>query len=158
MGTLTHHFRSWLHAGEDRAIAIYNKRYRLKFFLTCCILGGAWMFFFEMRERRGPIVLLGLTAFWLPRALAEGRRAIVFTNTELVYRPPVGRPIRALIAGIQGIKRSKVARLVGPRPSFTTGVLLTMANGETIAMPLDFKERGEILQRLSAVTGKSISE
>jgi len=159
MGSLLHHFRCWLHAGEDGAIVIYNKRYRLKLFLTCCILGAAWMLFPEMRERRGPLILLGLTAFWLPRMLAEGRRAIVFTNMELVYRPPVGGPVRASIAGIQGIKRSQVARLVGyQRLSSTQGMLLTMANGETIAMPLDFKERAEILQRLTVVTGKTISE
>ena len=91
--------------------------------------------------------------------LAKGRRAIVFTNMELVYRPPVGGPVRASIAGIQGIKRSQVARLVGyQRLSSTQGMLLTMANGETIAMPLDFKERAEILQRLTVVTGKTISE
>ena len=148
--------RSWLHAGEEGALIVYNKHYRVKLLLVCCTLATSWAFLPVMRQC--PIGFLVIAAFWLPRTLAEGRRAIIFTNTEVIYRPPFAQPLRTAIAGIQSLKRSKVTLSVGLRAIRGPGVLLTTMTGETTALPLDFKEREEILQRVNAVTGKTVAE
>ena len=108
--------------------------------------------------RQCPIGFLVIAAFWLPRTLAEGRRAIIFTNTEVIYRPPFAQSLCTAIAGIQSLKRSKVTLSFGLRAIRRPGVMLTTMTGETTALPLDFKEREEILQRVSEVTGKTVAE
>jgi hypothetical protein len=106
--------------------------------------------------REYPLCLLLLAAFGLSRTLAEGRRAIIFNESEVLYRPPFGQPVHALINDIQSLKRSKVTLSAGLRPARVSGVLMKMENGETITFPLDFRQHYEILRRLSAITGKRV--
>ncbi len=79
-----------------------------------------------------------------------------FTETEVVYRPPLGPPKRVSFANIQALKRARVLvayilRAV-PRP----GVIVALADGTTETWPLDFEGPDEILPRLSALAGKEI--
>jgi hypothetical protein len=148
--------RAWLRAGEEGALIVYNKHYRVKLLLVCCTLATSWAFPPVMRQC--PIGFLVIAAFWLPRILAEGRRAFIFTNTEVIYRPLFAQPLCTAIAGIQSLKRSKVTLSFGLRAIRRPGVMLTTMTGETTALPLDFKEREEILQRVSEVTGKTVAE
>ena len=132
---------------------VYSKRFLGRLVFQCCAFAMFWVFMPFFRQ-----YLLLLAALITPRVPAEGRRAIIFTQTEVIYRPPFARPISASIAGVQNIKRSKVLISYGLKAYSVPGAVLTMANGETVALPLDFKERDEILRRLSAVTGKEIAE
>jgi hypothetical protein len=92
----------------------------------------------------------------LPRTLIEARRAIIFTNAEIIYRPPLGPPRRVPIAMVQHLTKSRVATSYLLRASGRPGIIITLANGAKEAWPLDFDGRDEILQRLGALTGKAI--
>jgi hypothetical protein len=115
---------------------------------------AAWWFFPDLRRYQ----LATLAAVFLLRTMAEGRRAIVLTQAEVIYRPPLGRPIRTPIAGIQSIRRTRVTVSYGLQPSRVPGVVMNLVNGEVVALPLDFKKQDDLLLRLSAVTGKAIEE
>ena len=69
-------FRSWLHAGEEAAIVVYSKPYRMKLVLQVCAFAAFWTLFPLLR--RYSLGLVTIAAYALPRAAAEGRRAVVF--------------------------------------------------------------------------------
>lgn len=94
--------------------------------------------------------------FALPRTLVEGRRAIIFTEAEVIYRPPLGSPRRVLMAAIQDLAISPVLITYFLRAARRPGMTLTLTDGATEVWPLDFEGRDEILQRLSLLTGKTI--
>jgi hypothetical protein len=146
-------FRTWRHAGEESAVVVYSKAFWGQLVYQCCILlaVGAYI----------PFMRLSLTIIAMlivPRTLAEGRRAVIFNPTEVIYRPPFARPARAPIEGINTLRRSKVTMFYWLRPRRAKGVLIGMADGTKVVLPLDFKGPNEILQRLSAATGKAIQE
>ena len=66
--------------------------------------------------------------------------------------------MRAPIAQIGHLRLSKVTVSYLLRPAFKKGIIVTLADGDELALPLDFKERDEILQRLRAITGKGIDD
>jgi hypothetical protein len=85
-----------------------------------------------------------------------GRRAIIFTETEVVYRPPLGPPRRIPVASIQRIKRSRVLVPYMLRDVTLAGVNLSLEDGTTLDWPLDFEAPEEILKRLSVLAGKTV--
>lgn len=148
--SLGNYFRSWFHAGEERATAKYAKRCWMLLLLESCVFAG---FFLLVREVRWPIVVIMGIA--LPRTLAEGRRAVIFTEVEIIYRPPFGQPRRVPIAAVRALRVCQVVVTYFARPSRRPGVAITLADGTREVWPLDFEEHDEILRRLSALTGKA---
>jgi hypothetical protein len=144
-------FQSWRHAGEEGALAMYCKSVGG---MCLLLVGGFAVFAFVFPQFIWTIVGIGAAA--LCYAFAMGRKAIIFTETEVRYRPIFARPRRVPIAKIQVLKRARVLELILWRPVPRPGVILTLADGTTEAWPLDFEGPGEILQRLSALAGKEI--
>lgn len=143
-------FQSWRHAGEDGALAIYVKGVRWILLLLCCML---ILLFFVLYDKKFILVIAVVT---VPRTALELRRAIIFTDAEVLYRPPFG-PLRCvLVTAIRELRRSPVFVSVFVRASRSPGLVITLSGGATEAWPLDFRDREEILGRLSAITGKAI--
>jgi hypothetical protein len=153
--SLTNDFRRWLHAGEQGAVVVYSKPFGWRLLFQGSIT-VSWLLIPSLH--RLPILPIVMGALMLPRTLAEGRRAIIFTQTEIIYRPPFARPCHFTIGCIQRIKRRRVTVYSGLEPSPVPGVAMTLASGVKELLPLDFKDRAEILRRLSSVTGKAIEE
>jgi hypothetical protein len=147
-------FRRWWHAGEEGALAVHTRPFRARVLLLCIVIVACWAYFPVMQKY--PLCLLLAALLAVPRSVAEGRRAIVFTDTEVRYRPPFAEPWRVRMADIQSLKPFKVTLFTLSRPHRVPGILLTMSGGESIALPLDFMERDEIVQRITAATGKVI--
>lgn len=118
--------------------------------LLCCILT---LSFFVWYDKKYILVIAAVT---LPRTAVEGRRAIIFTDAEVLYRPPFGPPRRVLVTAIRELRRSPVIASMFAQTSRRPGVVMTLSGGATEAWPLDFRDREEILGRLSAITGKAI--
>jgi hypothetical protein len=137
-------FRSWRYAGEEAAVVIYAKSIKKTLLLQCC---GFAVFFLAFQQFIWSLVVVAMIV--LPRTLAEGRRAIIFTETEVIYRPPLGSPRRVLIATIRDLVISPVLITYFLRTARRPGVIMTLRDGATEAWPLDFEGRDEILQRLS---------
>jgi hypothetical protein len=147
---------SWWHAGEEGALVVFTKRVLARFLFVSIAFVGFWIFIPLFHQR--PLALALLAAVALPRVLVEARRAIIFTETQLIYRPPLAGVRRIPIVGIQGLRSAKVARSYLLRAAWVPGVLLRMKTGEMVSLPLDLKERHEILQRLSALVGEPIEQ
>jgi hypothetical protein len=147
--------RSWWRAGEDGAIVVYRRRLSgmiLRMLVALAILAALAPAILRYRNVVLPVVALGVV-----RGAAEFRRAIMFTGTTLIYRPPFAS-IRCIpLGGIAGLRKAFVISSFLLRARWTRGVSLTMTNGETILLPLNFGYRSEILERLSAVTAKPIA-
>lgn len=144
---------AWLHAGELNAIVTYRKRVMLR--LLCQVGAMLLLYFLPASFMHHPFILVVGAILVVPRTLFEGRRALILTSTELIYRPAFGPPRRILLANIAHLQRRKVPTVIYLRGRFVQGVELTLKNGEVEKVPLDFKGRPEIIQRLEASTGKS---
>lgn len=146
-------FQSWWQAGEETALVVYAKNFRMTLLLQCCAFAA---FCAIPSFRRYILVLLVLTVLTLSRTVAEGRRAIIFTESEVIYRPALARLRRVPFSSIRNLTRTNVTVFYLLRPSSRLGVTMTLTNGEEEVWPLDFNERDEVLRRLSAATGKTI--
>lgn len=145
-------FRAWRHAGEEGALT-YRKPI-VKIFILQCIALAMFSYFFPEDLR----IILAMAPVAIVFTLLEGRRALIFTEEEVRYRPAAGRPRSVRLSAIAGMKRASVLVPVIIRASPRPGVIITVTNGAAEAWPLDFAERDEILRRLRAVTGKTIEE
>jgi hypothetical protein len=114
-------FQSWRHAGEDSALVVYARPYRLRLLILCCMFVAFWKLFPLLHQY--PAVLPVMAAYAFPRVLAEGRRAIIFTKSDVIYRPPFGHPWRAPIADIANLKGSRAILSVGLQLHFVGGIL-----------------------------------
>jgi hypothetical protein len=113
-------FQSWRHAGEEGAIAVYPqgmRRVLLILLLQCGTLAIFLYLFPETVRFLIPTASIGFLC-----TLAECRRAIIFTEAEVIYRPPLGQPRRVLIPMIQGLTRSAVLVAYMVRASRRRGV------------------------------------
>jgi hypothetical protein len=91
--------------------------------LLCCILT---LSFFVWYDKKYILVIAAVT---LPRTAVEGRRAIIFTDAEVLYRPPFGPPRRVLVTAIRELRRSPVIASMFARASRRTGVVMTLSGG-----------------------------
>jgi hypothetical protein len=146
---LVNDVQRWWHAGEEDAVVVFRKVFRARLVLLICFV-IAFPFIFP-KHRLSTFSILA--AVVIPRAVAESRRAHIFTSTEFIYRPPFGPVQRVRLSQIKGIRRSKVTISFALEAYRVTGILLTLGSGESKAFPLDFKQGSEILRRLSTVTG-----
>lgn len=145
--------RSWWHAGEDGAVVVYRKgMWALLVRMSLCLI-IICLFVPSIPQFR---TVLPVVALPFLRGIAEGRRAIIFTDTLLIYRPPFADVLRIPIAEITSLKKALVPQSYFFRGRWVSGLCLTMANGEIIPLPLNIAKEDEVLQRLSAVTAKPI--
>jgi hypothetical protein len=147
-------FQSWLHAGEEGAVAVYPTQGIRKILLLQC--GGIAIFLYLFPDTARFLIPIASVGFLC--TLAEDRRAIIFTEREVIYRPPLGQPRHLLIPMIQSLKRSVVLVAYLVRATRRPGVTITLSNGAEEVWPLAIESRDEVLQRLSALTGKTIEE
>jgi hypothetical protein len=146
-------FQRWLHAGEEGALKVYPKRIRKVLLLQC---GALAIFLYRFPQYAWPLVIVAIIGFLF--TLADGRRAIIFTELEVIYRPPLGSPRRVLISTIQCLKQSVVLVAYMIRASRRPGVTITLKNGGEEVWPLDVEDRDGVLQRFSALTGGPVGE
>src|ERR1700722_1165249 len=90
-----------------------------KIFLLQCGALAAFLYLFP--QYAYPLIIVAIIGLlW---TLAMGRKAIIFTEAEVIYRPPFSQPRRVRISMIQGLTRSVVlvAYLLraSPRPGMT---------------------------------------
>jgi hypothetical protein len=146
-------FQCWLHAGEEEAVAVYPKSIRKIFLLQC---GALAAFLYLFPQYAYPLIIVAIIGLlW---TLAMGRKAIIFTEAEVIYRPPFSQPRRVRISMIQGLTRSVVLVAYLLRASPRPGMTIALANGAKELWPLDIEGRDEILHRLSVLTGRMIGE
>jgi hypothetical protein len=144
-------FKAWRRAGEEGALAAYRKSVRILCLVQLC---GIALFVFAFPQLSW--TTLGIGALAMCCNFGLGRRAIIFTETEVVYRPPLGPPRRIPVASIQRIKRSRVLVPYMLRDVTLAGVNLSLEDGTTLDWPLDFEAPEEILKRLSVLAGKTV--
>lgn len=143
---------SWRHAGEEGAIAIFRKRVGVIFALQVAALAALVFSIFPQLTW----VVVAIAVLALSTTLANGRRAIIFTETEVRYRPPLGSTRPVLISEIRGLTRSCVLIPYLIRSVLRPGVSITLANGATEVWPLDIEQPEEVLRRLSVVARKAV--
>jgi hypothetical protein len=87
-----------------------------------------------------------LTVFLL---IGDRRRAIIFTDRTVVYRPMVSAPHVIAFGKITGLRRVHYYKT-------SLGVALDLPEGMPEVWPLCFGDQREILERLKTVTGKPV--
>ena len=118
MGVVAADFQTWWRAGEETALVVYSKSFRKTILLQCCAFAAFWAL---PSFRQYFLILLVVAVFALSRTLAEGRRAIIFTKSEVIYRPPLGRLRRVPLSKIQNLTRTDVTVFYLLRPSRRPG-------------------------------------
>lgn len=88
--------RSWWHAGEEYAVAVYSQRV----FLIAAIAIALFVCFWLVGSifHRTEFLPFAAAAFAL-RIIVERRRAIIFTLDEFIYRPLFGSPVKFTFNG-----------------------------------------------------------
>ncbi len=152
--SLTPRFKQWLHAGEESTSIVFGKSIGPILLIEFLVLAGAWILSSTIREY--PYSLPALALVFIPLTVLEGRKAIIFTDFEIVYRPAFGDPVRTVIAEIQAITRSTVTVAVFLRVSRAPGLVIKLRDGRTVTIPLDFRQRDKIIRRVSMATGRAI--
>ena len=143
--------RSWVHAGEDGAVVIYPHRNES---WMGWVLAWAGLFVILINYPTLWRTCFALTALNL---IFQRRRALIFSKTEVVYRPALGPPRRVLLTQIISIHSSTVAiATVFLRELHVPGVVLELSNGERCAFPLEARNPREALERLREATGKEV--
>lgn len=141
-------YSRWRHAGEEGSVIIYPQKniggimFCILFTLVLALAALAFGY---------PAWLLILIALLTPRAVIERRRAVIVTETKLIYRPALGQPISVLLSDIVEVKESVIMVSYLLRPVLTAGVAITLKNAETKIIPLDFEERTQILGWLRSI-------
>jgi hypothetical protein len=143
-------FRGWWRAGEDGAIAVYRQNNAI--FL---IVNGLFLLATApVMIGFGYPALLAIPLSTVARSIVERRRAIIFTPTELVYRPVFAAPIRAAFSDIVEVKEKGFTLTWMLRYLPVAGLILTLKNGDVQMIPMDFVERSEIVRRLDSGRAK----
>jgi len=115
--------------------------------------------FFVTVEDFGPApttIFLGLlVVVTILTLIGDRRRAIIFTERSVVYRPMFVTPHVVALSKITGLRRVKATFFPGGKSS-TPAIAIDLATGEPEVWPMFFG--AEVLERLSAVTGKKAIE
>lgn len=140
------------HGSEGDTVAIYRSRIMVRALLLSIVGFLVFEYFFPQYTR----TILALAALSLPFPLVAVRRAIIFTRTEVIYRPAVGSSRRVVIAQIQWLTKCSMLVSDGIRAVPQPAIKIVLPSGATETWPLFFDRPDEILQRLSSMTGKAI--
>jgi hypothetical protein len=90
-----------------------------------------------------------LCAYLIGAAFIEMRRAIILTDSNLLYRPIFGRPTTVEFSRIASVERcsAPVPSLMMLRPMLMKGLKFHLIDGGEIVIPLDFRNSKEISER-----------
>jgi hypothetical protein len=140
----------WWYAAEEEPIAVYRQG---KIHL---VLAGIYLLLFSVITLAfGHPGLLLVFAPIVLRELVDGRKAIIFTAKEVIYRPPLASPIRVPFCDVIGFEQKSFYTTWLLRPRLVAGLVITLKNGEKPMIPLDFVEGTKIIERLEAATRSS---
>jgi len=139
----------WRHAGETGSLAVYSKKIAALITVHGILILIFWVLAMRLGRARELVTYILLAVFG-PRTIIEGRRAIIFTPTEVIYRPAFASPLHVPLQCIVSVRANLLLDLFLLRPRYLSGVALTLTSGDTVKFPVDFKEQSEILRRLDA--------
>jgi hypothetical protein len=113
----------------------------------------------SVRFRSSPLLIFFLLAVQvalgvMPVAL-QWRRKIILTETEIVSIPGSGPPVRIKIDEVKGMEDTKTQWSPGRYESEIPALRFRMATGAAVVVPLDFRNRDEIRQAITALVGKN---
>jgi hypothetical protein len=144
----------WWHAGEEHVVSKYEHRNSFEIVLYVIFVGALWLL---LPQYRLIPIILGLLS--LPQIIAERRIALIFSPTEVIYRPPLGSPHHVKFEHILEIRNIRVLRHIGGTFSGAApGVALRILGTETARWWLPFPDRDHILNELSRMAGKPSNE
>lgn len=110
-----------------------------------------------LRDRIPALFAVGLvvmTALTLLTPISESRRALIFTAGAVACRPFFGKPRMGALQKIKGLRRVMTS-LTGK--DVRRGIAFDFPDGSTEMWPLKFNAQSEMMERLSAVTGKPVT-
>jgi hypothetical protein len=133
----------WWRDGESGAKFVYRQSFSRFVCALGAIIGILWLLP-SFRTWYIIVMFLYLSA----ATLADRRRAIILTDSSLIYRPVVARPINVEIAQIVSVEGCTVpVPNLYMRPRLANGMRFHMKNGQTIDVPTDFPHSRDIKQR-----------
>jgi hypothetical protein len=141
-------FSKWRHEGEDGCVQVYLHPYSGR--LLWVVLSGAMLSLLLPGTARP--VLAAVTIALCARFLFEGRRAIIFAEDSLIYRPPFGRAQRILLRNILRATPATAVISLYLTPEYVRGVKLDTQSGESLIIPMDFPDHSEISKKLTVLT------
>jgi hypothetical protein len=154
----------WWHSGEDAAIAVYPDGVGRMLIVEAAVIVVFWLVLQLFSHLLGRLLAIPVpgSSFRLPFLIvvpsmallttAEWRRAIIFTQTDLIYRPPFGELLQISLASIVSLRLIWAKRLFCLRPILVTAVELHLIDGQERVIPLDFPRNSEILAHLCRLT------
>lgn len=90
-----------------------------------------------------------LAMIWLSgRAFIERRRALIFTDGALLYRPALSTPVRVNLADVISVEQCTVGAAFALRIRAFKGLCFHLKSGEVVRIPLDFPHSRLISERL----------
>lgn len=145
----------WRHAEEEDAVAIYPGRWKIPLLVRCLMMAVA----LPVVVFKQPSTLILMLASALPVTVAlmlvgERRMAMIFKTGAVVYRPLFGQPHVIAFRKITGLRR--VMTSLGGYGT-QRGIALDLPDSYQEVWILQFDARSEILERLSAATGKPVT-
>ena len=133
----------WWHEGESGAAAVYRQSFVgfvATFAGSTAILSALPIF----RTWYCILICVGVTL----RTLMERRRAFIFGDSFVTYRPAFGAPLRVEFAQVVGIETCAAPVPFLWRPRLYKGLRLHLRHGDHAILPLDFPRSNEISARL----------
>jgi len=135
----------WWSDGETNAIEVYRKQPFARFILVLAVvLAVYWSPVLRPRWYLFPMFAGGVA--W---AFVQRRRAIIFTDGALLYRPAVASPIRVTLADVVSVEPCKTIVYATDRlSSWVEALCFQLKTGERIKIPLDFPKSEVIKERI----------
>jgi hypothetical protein len=134
---------AWWSEGEVGAEQIYRQSFA-GFFVALATSAAILVLFPGARSWYILIICVCVTA----RALLERRRAFIFTDSAVVYRPAFGSPVRIEFADISSIEKGTAPVSFWLRTRLFKGLRVHLKNIEDVVLPLDFPQAQVISQQL----------
>lgn len=135
----------WWSDGETNAVKVYRKKPFARFILVLAlillvywspVLRPAWYLF--------PMLAVG--GAWV---FVQRRRAIIFTDRDLIYRPAVASPVRVVLADVVSIEPCNTLMYGNSKlSSWVEALRFRLKTGEQITIPLDFPKSEAIKERI----------
>jgi hypothetical protein len=135
----------WWSDGETNAIEVYRKQpFARLIFVLALILAVYWSPVLKPTWYLFPMLAGGVAWVFVQR-----RRAIIFTDGALLYRPAVASPIRVALADVVSVEPCKTwVNKTGRLSSLVEALCFQLKTGEQIKIPLDFPKSEVIKERI----------
>jgi len=148
-------FGEWWHAGAENATSIYPGRWKFAMAVRIVVVAFClWIPALPGYSKLFPILALSFAAMTVLMLIAERRRAMIFTESTVVYRPLFGKPHIVAFKNVLGLRRV-AASVTGTDTQ--RGIAIDLPDGHIESWPLRFDGQAEILEGLSAFSGKPVT-